>query len=160
MRTIKRVVESAFLTFAAATLAVTSCAKVVTVFSGEAYLRVHDTFLRFMTVRSVLMVGAVVEALTLGLLLSLTSRTAKLMWLLWLCSVLFVYRVGRWIAVESEPCRCLGFFGDVLGLGQGDADRVSLGLLGAMGLGAGVLLWLRLRPLKQYESSNPQERER
>lgn len=128
-----------FLRICALLLFATSVAKLVAVMTGGRHLDVPDPFLSFVTERWVLLAGAALEAMVVTRIVSDITILRKLRWVLWLCVLFSVFRMGRWLSPQRAPCSCLGYVGDFVGITKETADHVALGLLVFMTIGAAVL---------------------
>ncbi len=132
------------LRFAAIVLVVVALAKLVSAFSGVAYLRVANPVLSFFSNRVVLLLAGNVELAVALFLFARADSPHASMTLLALCATFVVYRLGLVLLQVRAPCPCLGRASDWLHLTPDQADRVALCVLLLLtGLG---LLSMLVRP--------------
>ena len=92
------------------------------------------------------MVGAVVLELGVAaLLFSRIDPATKLFSLSCLCSILWIYRVGRLITGATGSCACIAGVQQLFGLTESQTDVLALALLGCMTAGCIAMGYTSIR---------------
>jgi Methylamine utilisation protein MauE len=121
---------------AAGLLVVVGAVKIISAYSGVAYLSHFDPVLSFLTNRTLLLLAGGVE---IGVAVIIFLRPQS--WgagygLLSLCFMFSIYRFGRVALGVHPPCPCLGRASDWLHITPHAADNVALSLLIVFSLSA------------------------
>jgi hypothetical protein len=114
---------------AAGLLVVVGIVKIISSYSGVAYLSHFDPVLSFLTNRTlILLAGGIEIVLAVIIFLRPQSWVARY-GLLSLCFMFSVYRIGGVALGVQSPCPCLGRASDWLHITPHAADEVALSLL-------------------------------
>jgi hypothetical protein len=126
-----------FLAGAAAVLAITSAAKLITILGESKGLRAADPLFLFLTVRQTLFIAA---ALELATLFCIARSSPKALGMTACISTIFLaYRTGLWL-LNVKLCGCLGRFTESMGLSPEATNTVVFGALIYLCLGSWSLL--------------------
>ncbi len=122
-------------------LAVTAMLKLSGVVSAVSELDKPDPVFYFLSMRQVLLLAAVLEAVVAWWVTRWRDDPRILGLILWLGGVFLLYRGAAWLNGWSGPCKCLGGrYGMAFFLPVYLEDWLAKGLLCWMVLGAGSLL--------------------
>jgi len=134
--------ERVFLKIVAAVLAITAFAKAVALAHRSPFLALPDPLFEAVSNRYILSGAVAVEVVTVMVLLGPAARQRKIVAVLWLCLIFWVYRMGLVAVGFRGYCRCLGSVADWLGMTARSADQVSLAVLSLISVGALCCAWL------------------
>jgi hypothetical protein len=123
------VVDRWLLRSAGVLLAVIGLIKIVSAFSGVAYLAETDPVISFLTNKLLLVFVGILETFLAAVILLLPQTFYARFGLLAMCATFVVYRVGLSMFPEKPLCPCLGRASDWLHLTRPQAESVALGLL-------------------------------
>lgn len=137
-------VASAHCWVAGLVLATTAVAKLATLASGPASLRVVDPVIGISN-GAMFVVVAVVEVLIVQALVLLRSTTAKNLVLLWFGGSVLLYRLAALVQGGPAPCSCLGAFGHLLPIPPAVVQGALSLFAGYLCCGSALLLWREQR---------------
>lgn len=140
-------VRLTFVVTMATYLLFTAALKLVALTIDAPVLRAHDSLLKTLTVRQVILAAALLEIIIASAVLHF-RRSSKTPWLLlWLAMVFGLYRAGLWHTGFQGHCPCLGHLLDWSTFLSEMSDAVTLCSIGVMGFGSILVLteryWFR-----------------
>ena len=118
----------AFLTMSGWFFILCGLAKCGAILGHAKLLRTVDPVVGHLSVRALLIIAAILELGVGVFCLSHRSMRARCGALMWLSSILLMYRFGRWYLDVNQPCPCLGNIWEWLKIDSAVADK-PLGIL-------------------------------
>lgn len=105
------------------------CLKLLDGLSGHAYLKQPNAFLPWLLNGQVLFLAACVELAVAVYVVKTRCLTRRLWAILWMVSVLAVYRLALKATRASAPCSCFGLLGTALGLDEATAGKLAWAMI-------------------------------
>ena len=121
-------------------LLLTGLAKLWSAMGEARVLGVRDPLFG-LTFRQLMAGVGLVEVLVAGVCLVGRRERQGLVLVGWLAGNFALYRLGLWWLGWKRPCGCLGHLTDALGVSPTVADRVMIGVLAYLVIGAVAGLW-------------------
>lgn len=138
-----------FVKMAGAVLMLTCLAKLISVFGSAEALRLPDPLFGLQS-RKVMLLSALVEAFVVCVLLGKATPSTKLASVLWLSLNFANYRISLWLMGVGAPCPCMGSIYGLLGVDSGTMNRVLGGIVVALLVGSGYLMWQLSHSVPQH----------
>jgi hypothetical protein len=135
-------------------LCITSLSKLLPILtSSMPFFSEPDPIFGFLTIRMTLLVAAILELIVASVIFKSKSKVMAYSFILWLCIMFLLYRIGLIVTNYHRPCSCLGGIGKWLGVPDGVLSYISLGLL--VYLFVGSLFFFIFRTVFSFSSSMP-----
>lgn len=129
MRRLLLTTDKLLLRIAGLLLFLVGLLKIVSAFSGVAYLAQPDPVLTFLNNKLVLLLAGNAELFLAGIILLVPKAWYARFGLLAICATFVMYRIGLSVLHVRSPCPCLGRASDWLHLTPRQVDSLALILL-------------------------------
>lgn len=128
--------------FGALILIILSFLKMLESKQDAIYFQEADSVIQTFTNRQMMLIAAAFEILVGTYAWFVPSLRRRSYALLWFCSVVVIYKVGRYFTHAIYPCTCLGILTKWLQLSRIEADRITwLCLFFLVAVSSGFLFW-------------------
>ena len=124
----------------AAVLLATGALKFFEAFQQHLYFNEPDSVMPFLTNRQLLIIAGSFEIAVGAYVWFTASLERRGLALLWFCSVVTVYKIGRYFTRAVYPCSCLGILEKWLNLTWKQTDILSWLILGFLAVSSVALL--------------------
>jgi len=111
--------------FAAIILLITAVLKLCESTQHNFYFQEPDSVMQFLTNRQLLFVAAGLEIIVAIYIWFTASLKKRSFALLWFCSIVALYKIGRYYTRAFYPCSCLGILESWLKLTWNQTDTIS-----------------------------------
>lgn len=101
-----------------------------------------------LTWRQLLFITGVLELTCAIYVLRHLTKRASLFLILWLSSILLLFKISLFMISYTGPCNCMGFIGDWLGLSQAALDQIGWAILSFLIAGSTMSLLSVFRPAR------------
>ncbi len=125
-----------FFLFVQVVLVLSAFGKVAGVLTWKISSTIRDPLLQFLAPSHLLLLASFLEVVVACYIWYCASDSKRALSVLWLCTLLAVYRIGLWSIGFKGHCRCLGVWGSYTSISEASLDLVAVVLLGFMLVGS------------------------